>query len=170
MLDETIVTETPPLYNAYGRKGCQIEVPISGNRQKRVLHGAINIHTGATALLITKKWNQLTHRDFLHAIRKKWRGWEIVLFEDRGSPHTAKKSRKLTLELGIKVRYLPQATPELNAMDHLWKHMKKDALSNRKTESIDISAQEACSYILQLAPQKRLKKSGVLSDNFWLKY
>ena len=50
-LDETIVTETPPLYNCYGRIGEQVRVPISGSHAKRVLHGAINIRSGDLALL-----------------------------------------------------------------------------------------------------------------------
>jgi len=53
MLDETIITETPPLYNAYGPIGVQVRVPITGNRAKRILHGAINVRSGDVALLIT---------------------------------------------------------------------------------------------------------------------
>jgi transposase len=168
MLDETIITETPPIYNAYGRKGSQIEIPISGNRQKRILHGAINIHTGAVALFITEEWIKETHMAFLQVIRKQWRGWEILLFEDRGSPHTAKESRALLSQINIKVRYLPKAVPELNPMDHLWRHVKRDVLSNRTTESIDVSAEEACRYIINLTPEERLTKAGVYSGNFWL--
>jgi hypothetical protein len=39
MLDETIITETPPLYSCYGHIGQQVRVPITGHRAKRVLHG-----------------------------------------------------------------------------------------------------------------------------------
>src|SRR5438093_1454797 len=53
MLDETIITETPPLYCVYGYAGEQVRVPITGNRGKRILHGAINISTGDIQLLIT---------------------------------------------------------------------------------------------------------------------
>ncbi len=45
-------------------------------------------------------------------------------FEDRGTPHTAEESLEVAIELGIEVRLLPRATPELNAMDHLWRHIK----------------------------------------------
>jgi transposase len=168
MVDETLVTETPPLYSCYGRRGEQVPVPISGNRAKRVIHGALNIRTGAVPVLITEVWDQLTHQYFLHMIRAHWRGWHIVLFEDRGSPHTADDSRALAAELQIQVRFLPVATPELNAMDHLWRHVKHDVLSNRPTRSIDTSAEVACQYLLSLSPRQRLKKAGVLSGNFWL--
>jgi hypothetical protein len=55
---------------------------------------------------------QETHQSFLQLIRAYWRGWNIVLFEDRGSPHTAANSLALAQEVGIEVRLLPRATPE----------------------------------------------------------
>lgn len=168
MLDETIITETPPLYSCYCRIGQQACVPVTGNWQKRILHGALNVTSGAVALLITQEWNQDTHQAFLLMLRDYWRGWHIILFEDRGTPHTAEESRELAADLSIEVRFLPRATPELNAMDHLWRHMKRRALANRRTCSIDESADAACQYILGLTRQERLRQAGVLSGNFWL--
>jgi transposase len=168
MLDETIVTETPPLYGAHGRVGEQKEVPISGNRQKRILHGAINIGSGAVSLAITREWDAGTHQAFLSQLRAQWRGWRIVLFLDRGSPHTAQQSRQLARALHIEQRFLPRATPELNAMDQLWKHVKANALANRPAESIDTSADAAATYLLHLSARERLRKAGVLSGHFWL--
>jgi transposase len=168
MLDETIVCETPPLYSCYGRIGEQVQVPITGNRRKRVLHGALNIWSGAVLLLITPEWVQETHQYFLSMIRRQWRGWHIVLFEDRGSPHTAKESLELAQALGIELRFLPKATPELNAMDHLWRHVKGRVLADRPTCSIETSASSACQDILHLTPHERLRKAGILSGDFWL--
>jgi transposase len=168
MLDEVIVTETPPLYCCYGRCGEQVRVPVSGNRAKRVVHGALNILTGAVELLITDVWDAVTHQYFLGMIRARWRGWRIILFEDRGSPHTAEDSRELAAELGIEVRLLPRACPELNAMDHLFRSVKGRGLANRPTVSIDDSALTACRHIYNLSPRERLIKAGMLSGNFWL--
>ena len=120
MLDETIITETPPLYSCYGHIGQQVRVPITGHRAKRILHGAINVRTGDVAALITKAWTQEEHQDFLSVIRSHWRGWNIVLFEDRASQHTAPDSLDWAESLGIEVRLLPKATPELNADFHGW--------------------------------------------------
>jgi hypothetical protein len=167
-LDETIVCETPPLYSCYGRLGAQTCVPISGNRAKRILHGAININSGDVLLLITQEWDEVTHQYFLEMIRRHWCGWHIVLFEDRGSPHTAEESRAWAKELGIQIRLLPRATPELNAMDHLWRHVKRWGLGDRPTQSIDQSADQACHYIFEMKPRERLQKAGVFSGNFWL--
>jgi len=70
--------------------------------------------------------------------------------------------------LGIQVRLLPVACPKLNAMDHLFRFVKKQAVANRPTTSIDDSAQAACDFIYDLSRRERLVKAGVLSANFWL--
>jgi transposase len=168
MLDETIICETPPLYSCYGRIGEQVRVPITGNHARRILHGVINLGSGDVLLLITQEWVQETHQAFLSMIRSPWRGWHIVLFEDRGSPHTAKESLAVAQSLNIEIRFLPTATPELNAMDQLWRRVKGSALASRATRSIDESADRACHYILDLSPSERLRQAGVLSGNFWL--
>jgi hypothetical protein len=168
MLDETIITETPPLYACYGRIGEQVRVPITGNRAKRVLHGALNVWSGEVLLLITHEWVQETHQYFLRMLRTHWRGWHIVLFEDRGSPHTAEDSLELAQELDIELRFLPTATPELNAMDQLWRRVKGRMLASRMTRSIDDSVDRVCRCILDLPLHDRLHQAGVLSGNFWL--
>jgi hypothetical protein len=168
MLDETIITETPPLYSAYGHIGTQVQVPITGNRAKRILHGAINVSSGDVLLLITEDWDQWTHQTFLSMVRSHWRGWDIVLFEDRAPQHKAPASQAWAKQLGIEIRWLPKATPELNAMDHLWRQAKKVTQGNRPPQPIDESAMDACRYILALSRRERLRQAGILSGNFWL--
>jgi hypothetical protein len=168
MLDETIITETPPLYCCYGRIGQQVSVPITGSHQRRILHGAINVGTGDVVLEVTQEWKQGTSQAFLSLVRSHWCGWNIVLFEDRAGQHTAPESLWWADCLGIEIRLLPRATPELNAMDTLWKQVKREALGDRPTQSIDRSAEAACEQILAMRPQDRLRQAGVLSGNFWL--
>src|ERR1051325_9537898 len=151
MLDETIITETPPLYSAYGHIGVQVRVPITGNRAKRFLHGAINIASGDVVLLITEEWVNETHQAFLRMVRSHWRGWNPVLFEDRASQHKSPSSLALAEGLGIEVRLLPKATPELNAMDHLWRHGKRESVGSRATQTIEKSALDVCQYLIDLS-------------------
>jgi hypothetical protein len=167
-LDETILTETPPLYSCYGHVGEQVRVPITGDRSRRILHGAISVRTGDVSLLITKEWTRETHQGFPSVIRSHWRGWNIVPFEDRAGQHTSPDSLEWAEELGIEVRLLPKAAPELNAMDPLWRPTKREALGDRATVTIADSALAACQHIIDLNPRDRLREAGILSGNFWL--
>lgn len=170
MMDEILITETPPLYCCYGRSRQQVCVPVSGNRARRIIHGALNIDSGDMLLLITEVWDALTSQHFLQMIRRHWRGWQIILFEDRGSPHTAEDTLELAADLRIEVRLLPRACPELNAMDHLFRAVKGRGVANRPTITIDQSTDAACDYLYALSRQERLLKAGVRSPNFWLRH
>jgi len=166
--DATIVTETPPLRACWSRAGEQAEVPITGNRSKRVLYGALSVRTGSACLDEAGRWNQRTFRGHLWHGRSVWRGWRIVLFVDRGSPHTAKASRALAKELGIELRFLPTACPELNPLEGLWRYVKGEILANEPTPDLDAALARACEEVLDMDPAERLQAAGVMSGNFWL--
>jgi len=168
-LDEPIVRETPPLRAVWARKGAQAAVPILGFRGKRVLYGVLNVQTGTALVRQARHWKQGTFQEVLRAIRRTWRGWHIVLFLDRGSPHRARASQALARALGIALRWLPVACPELNPVDHLWRHVKQDVLANEPVPALDTSVARACAYIMALSPRERLRKAGVLSSRFWLR-
>jgi hypothetical protein len=168
MLDETFILETPPLRAGWAKVGVQAEVPITGNHARRVIHGALNVTSGHVALLITEEWTAATHQAFLRQVRQAWRGWRLVLFVDRGSPHTAKASRALAKALRIEIRWLPTATPELNACEGLWRGAKGSGLANRASQAIDAAADVACRSLLDLTPRQRLQLAGALSGHFWL--
>jgi transposase len=73
-----------------------------------------------------------------------------------------------TSSLGIETRLLPKATPELNAMDQLWKHVKRDTLASRAMHSVEDSALNACRYTIDMPARERLRKAGIESGRFWL--
>jgi hypothetical protein len=168
MLDEPFILETPPWRAGWAKVGVQTEGPITGNHARRVIHGALNITSGHTAVLSTDHWTAATYRAFWPQVRQAWRGWPLVLLVDRGSPHTAMTSRALATAWGIETRWLPTAPPEFNACEGLWRGAKGSGLANRASPSIDAAADAACRYLLDLTPRQRLQLAGVLSGHFWL--
>lgn len=166
--DATILTETPPLRACWSPAGEQAEVPVTGNRAKTVLYGALNPATGTLWLDEAAKWNQHTFQDHLRNVRSVWRGWNIVLFLDRGSPHTATASRELAAELGIELRFLPTACPELNPVEGLWRHAKGRVLANEPTPDLADSLGRVCEELFEMTGRERRQLAGVLSGNFWL--
>lgn len=166
-LDETIITETPPLRAAWAPRGQQARVPITGNRDKRILFGAFNPRSGSLTLMEAPRWNQDTFQQFLRQVRAHWRGWRIVLFLDRGSPHTAKGSQELARSLAMEQRWLPTACPELNPVEGLWRHVKHEVLANMATP-VGQASLDAQAYLLTMPLQERRSRAGVMSKHFWL--
>jgi transposase len=144
-------------------------VPILGqHRDKRILTGVLNIQTGTYLQYFSQSYTHGTFGRILHVIRRHWRGWNIVLFLDRISAQWAGASRQLAHQLGIELRWLPKACPELNPVDHLWRHLKKDILANEPLPDLETTLKRAWSYLADLSPHERLRKAGVLSGHFWL--
>jgi hypothetical protein len=166
--DATILTETPPLRACWAKAGQQAEVPITGNRDKRVVYGALNVGTGGIVLDEAARWDQETFQAHLRHLRSHWRGWNLVLFLDRGSPHKARRSRELAAEPGIELRFLPTACPELNPLEGLWREVKGRVLSDEPTPDLSVSLKRAFDHLGAMTGRRRLQTAGVLSGNFWL--
>lgn len=168
-IDSTIFNAIPPLRAQWAPIGQQAVVPILGqHRDKRILTGVLNIQTGTYLQYFSQTYTQDTFHRILHYIRRHWRGWHIVLFLDRISAQWAASSRQLARLLGIELRWLPTACPELNPLDHLWRHLKKDILANEPLPNLEATLKRAWSYLADLSPSERLRKAGVLSEHFWL--
>lgn len=167
-LDSTIFSEVPPLRAMWAPLGQQACVPIRGKHARRFLTGVMNIRTGAYLDFASAEFKQHHFQKILRAIRRHWRGWRIVLFLDRNTPHHATASRRLARELNIQLRWLPKACPELNVMDHLWRHVKDLMVANAPTPNVVATVQGARHVIQRMTPKERLQKAGVLSKDFWL--
>lgn len=166
--DATILTETPPLRACWSPLGERTEVSVTGNRQNRVLYGTINIATGHRLIEPAPRWNGQTWREHLRAIRQQWRGWNIVLFLDRGSPHTAQASRSVAAELAMELRWLPTACPELNPVEDLWRWLKGAVLCNHQADDFEQTVARATEALRELDHHDALNKAEILSQNFWL--
>jgi len=168
-IDSTIFNEIPPLRAMWAPMGEQAKVPIVGrHRDKRILTGVLNIQTGTYFQYFSETYTQDTFHTILRLIRRHWRGWNIVLFLDKNSAQWAHSSRRWARHLNIELRWLPKACPELNPVDHLWRHLKRDILANEPLPNLEATLKRAWSYLRDLSPRERLRKAGVLSGHFWL--
>src|SRR3954468_11044928 len=110
----------PPLRAAWARVGEQAVVPVTGRNARRVLFGALNVHTAHRVIV---RWPSETSpgvRAFLTEIRRRCRGAPTIwLLLDQGPAHTAAPTRCLAAGVAVDVVCLPGQWPELNAMDQL---------------------------------------------------
>ena len=144
------------------RCGCR----SAGGTPKRVLHGAINIRSGDLALLITEDWTRDSHEAFLRLIRAHWRGWNLVVFEDRATNTNRLGSGPGKPEDRDPVT--PASDPGIECHGPPLEAPRGETLGDRATQSIEASALAACQYLIDLSPHDRLQKAGVLSGHFWL--
>jgi transposase len=167
--DETILRLFPELRRSWSLRGEQAAVTITGENDRLVLFGAINIRTGHCIVERFSKMNQEGFHAFMRRLRRSYPGRQIWLLLDEASCHTAPKSQVLAEELDIKLVWLPKQCPELNGVDHLWRSVKRDISSNYQFESVVEQACYAETYILALSKKQVQSKAGILSKNFWLK-
>jgi len=167
--DETLISEIPPLRAAWALRGQQAEVPMKYASARQILFGTLNVKSGD---LLVEQHDECKQGDFQHhlrAIRRKWRGWQIILFIDQAPWHIPRACRQEANRVGIELRWLPVACPELNPMDDLWRHVKNGVLANEPTPDVVASAHRAKEELMALSPRERLRKAGVLSGRFWLR-
>jgi transposase len=169
--DETTLRLLPPLRAAWALRGQQATIPISGKNDQRTLFGALNITTGHRVLLRRGGAGAGDFQAFLRVLRKQHycAGQPIWLLLDKATCHTAASSLALAARLKITLLWLPRQCSELNSMDHLWRHLKKDLAANRQRPDIDSLAIQAEAWVLDLSTQQTLRKAGLLSKDCWLK-
>jgi len=168
-VDATILRLFPPLRFAWAFRGEQAEVRISGRNAKRVLFGALNPRTGHRLVLRRFGMRQEDFQAFLRYLRQHYPGRPLWLLLDRAPCHEAGKSQQLAARLGIELLWLPKQCSERNAMDQLWKELKRLIAANRQFQTVDQGADYAEHWFLGLSPRQALRKAGVLSEDSWLK-
>lgn len=144
-------------------------VPITGRNAKRVLFGTRNLQTGHRIVLRRYRIRQEDFQAFRHLLRARYGGRELWLWLDEAPCHTAEKSQDVAADLAIKLVWLPKQCAELNAMDPLWKELKRLLAANRQFRTIAEGAEYAEQWVLGLSPQEARRKAGILSKNYWLK-
>ena len=168
--DWTLLRLFPPLRAMWAEIGTQAQVGITGQNARRALFGTLNLRTARRTVLIARGVGTRAVRAFLGALRRAYRrAGTIWLLADRASGHTAHATRALARELRIEFVWLPKQWPELNAMDQLWKGLKRDVAANRQAASIHELAERAARWVLDLTPAQARRKSGLASDHFWLR-
>lgn len=169
-IDATMLRLFPPLRAAWALEGSQAAVGITGANAKRVLFGAINLHTAHRVVLIRQHAGGADARAFLQELRRRYcRAGRLWLLADRASAHTDRQTQTLAAALNIAWLWLPKQTPELSPMDQLWRELKRLVAANRQADSIDALAERAAAWVTGLTPQQARRKAGIASKHFWLK-
>lgn len=166
--DETDLLLFPPLRACWARRGHAAEVLLSGRNARRVVFGALHVHTGHRLLLARERQRGADFRAFLEVVHTHYRGWKVALLLDEDPSHTAHASQRLARDMAIGLIWLPKRCPELNALDHLWGHAKSEICANHQDPAINNLVSRFIRHIQGLTDEETLRRAGILSDNYWL--
>jgi transposase len=168
--DWTLLRLFPPLRAAWAPLGTAGTVLISGENAKAVLFGAINARTAHRVVLARAKATGVDARAFLLELRRHYRRPPTIwLLADRATGHTDHQTQHLADELHIRFVWLPKQAPELNAMDQLWRELKRVIAANRQAPNVAALATSAMLWVLMLSSTDARRKAGLLSRHFWLR-
>jgi transposase len=135
-----------------------------------VLYGTINVRTGHRIVMRGADMGQGCFHALLREVRRRYKARPVWMLLDEAMCHVAAKSEALAVELDIHFEWLPKHCPELNIVDQIFRHMKAEDSANYQFTSIYEHADRAEHWLLSLTNRETLRKAGVLSKNFWLKF
>lgn len=169
MGDETTLRELPPLRCAWAKRGEQAIVVISGRNARRVIHGAINVHTGEFAHLVRARSRQDDCLAFITALGEHDPGVPKLLIWDNAPPHHPTRVRQAAAAVGVEIGWLPFRAPELNPCEDLWRVLKAKVAANRVYAEVADLAAAASRWFSNLTTTQIRRSSGLTSPKFqWL--
>ncbi len=133
-----------------------------------MVYGILNIKTGKRLLWALQRHRAIDFQEFLEVVHWCYRGWHVVMVLDEESSHTAAGTQRMADHLGMEFLWLPNRSPHLNPMDHLWRHGKEVICANWQYPTIEDQLEAFFLYLYELSPRETLNKAGVLSGNSWL--
>jgi hypothetical protein len=166
--DETDLLLFPPVRSGWARRGHAATVPLSGQNARRTMFGTLHLRSGHLRLMELVRHRGLEFWEFLDFIRLHYRAWPVALLLDEHSTHTDEESQSLAEDLDIRLLWLPNRSPHLNPVDHLWGFGKREVCANWQQPSIEIQVDQFMHYYETLSPTEVLRKASLFSPEFWL--
>ncbi len=115
-------------------RGKDFVVKTKQGRENLYCFAAVSPETGDIYTMNGEKSNMECMKEFLEGLAKKFGETRILMIMDRASWHT---SKKLIIPDTIIPLFLPPLSPQLNPVEHLWKHIRTEKFHNNIFDSIE---------------------------------
>ena len=124
--DEAIYIADAQPGRVYTPPGIRAVCHVSGTHDRTIVYGVLGLD-GEQLFLQYDKFNGDTFAEYLKAVKAEF--GRALMIVDRAPQHRAnivgETLRRLT---GIRLAFLPAATPELSAVEECWRQSKRDLL------------------------------------------
>lgn len=131
--DEASFRQDSTLYCTWSRKGRQPLVPVTGQRKSVKIFGCVDIHAARFHYHRDEIFNAASYLLFLDQIARKYYRRNVFFIQDNASyhHHTDVMAWFHENRKWWKNYYLPPYSPELNATERLWHHVRITGTHNR---------------------------------------
>ena len=167
-LDEVHPTHQVRPAGCWAPKDVAIAVEQTTGRNRLNIHGAINLETGRTHMLVVDTVNAQSFIKLLSEIESTTAMRVIHAFVDRASYHRADIVKKWLAKAGRKIvlHLLPPYCPHLNPIERLWGLMHKNVTHNRDYKTFREFRREVLKFLRQTVPKNWKRYCDRITDNF----
>ena len=130
------------------RKGQDKEIPTTASKTRMNILGAINLDDmSVVAKEYESNINGTSVVDFCNEIKENYADKQVIhLILDQAGYNKVAEVREHAFQLGIHLHYLPPYSPNLNAIERLWKVMNEETRNNVFFKT----AKEFCHFLCKL--------------------
>ena len=131
--DEASFRQDPSLYQTWARRGHQPLIPTTGQRHTQKIFGAVDLYRPRFYYQHGTIFEGSSYTDFLDQLAGRYRGQEVFLIHDNAAYHKAAEVRQWLCSYGHRFHLclLPPYSPEFNAIEPVWHHVRMQATHNR---------------------------------------
>jgi len=131
--DEASFRQDPSLYQTWARRGHQPLIPTTGQRNTQKIFGAVDLYRPKFYYQHGTVFEGSSYTGFLNRLASRYRGQEVFLIHDNAAYHKAPEVRQWLSCHGhcFHLCLLPPYSPEFNAIEPVWHHVRMQATHNR---------------------------------------
>jgi len=122
------------LYQTWARRGSQPLIATTGQRNTQKVFGAVDIRQPSAHFVQGEAmFNGETYTAFLSSLARHYRRQEVFLIHDNAPYHDAPEIKDWLNDHGHRFHLvsLPKYSPDLNAVERIWHHVRINATHNR---------------------------------------
>lgn len=151
------------------RPDAAVAVEQTTGRDHLNIHGALDLESGQTQMLLVDSVNAESTIALLGAIERQFpRMRRIHVFADQARCHRAKLVRAWLRRPNcrIRLRFVPSYCPHLNPIERLWGQMHKALTHNRCSASLRAFQTEVLTFLRHTVPWQWDTLRDAVTDNF----
>jgi len=131
--DEASFRLDSTLHRTWARQGCQPQFPVTGQRQSVKIFGSVEVYSGRFIYRRGTVFNAGSYLEYVEQVARRYYPQPVIWIQDNASYH---KQEAVWQWFAAErdwwhVVNLPPYSPELNATERLWHHVRTTGTHNR---------------------------------------